>query len=88
MTCSVDLLNFFRFYRPMGLYGHFSSNFIFHTMSFNLQEAVQLGGYIFSDISTITKSLLQEQALQKIREIAVVSNPAYMPYHESERCFE
>ena len=34
---------------------------------------MQLGGYIFPDISTITTSLLQEQALQTLREIAVVS---------------
>ena len=45
----------------------------FHAMSSELQEAVQLGGYIFPDISTLTTSLLQEQALQTLREIAVVS---------------
>ena len=42
-------------------------------MPSELQEAVQLGGYVLPDISTLTTSLLQEQALQILREIAVVS---------------
>ena len=45
----------------------------FHTMPSELQEAVQLGEYVSPDISTLTTSLLQEQALQILREIAVVS---------------
>ena len=50
-----------------------SDNFVFHTMLSELQEAVQLGEYMFPNISTLTTSLLQEQALQKLREIAVIS---------------
>ena len=38
-----------------------------------LQEAIQLGGYIFPDFSKLTTSLLQEQSLQQLREHAVVS---------------
>ena len=45
----------------------------FHAMPSELQEAVQLGGYVFPDISTLTTSLLQKQALHTLREIAVVS---------------
>ena len=45
----------------------------FHDMPSKLQEAVQLGVYFFPDISTLTASILQEQALQTLREIAVVS---------------
>ena len=44
----------------------------FHALPAELQEAVQLGGYFFPDISTLTTSLLQEQALQALREVAVV----------------
>ena len=32
----------------------------FHATILELQEAVQLGGYIFPDISTLTSFLLQE----------------------------
>ena len=45
----------------------------FHAMPSELQETVQLGGYVFPDISTLTTLLLQEQALQTLREIDVVS---------------
>ena len=44
-----------------------------HAMPSELQEAMQLGGFIFSDISTITTSLLLKQFLQTLREHAVVS---------------
>ena len=50
-----------------------SGKFIFYAMPSKLQEAVQLGGYVFTDISTLTTSFLQEQALQKLCEIVVVS---------------
>ena len=42
-------------------------------MPSKLQEAVQLGGYIFTNISTLTTSFFQEQVLQKLCEIFVVS---------------
>ena len=45
----------------------------FHALPSELQEVVQLGGYVFPDISTLATSLLQEQALQVLREVAVVS---------------
>ena len=32
----------------------------FHAIPSELQEAVQLGGYVFPNISTLTTSLLQE----------------------------
>ena len=41
-----------------------------HAMPSELQEEVQLGGYVFPDISTLTTSFLQEEALQTLREIA------------------
>ena len=45
----------------------------FQTLQTKLQEAVQLGGYIFPDISKLTTSLLQEQSLQILREHTVVA---------------
>ena len=45
----------------------------FQTLPTELQEAVQLGRYIFPDISKLTTSLLQEKILQSLREHAVVA---------------
>ena len=33
---------------------------------------MQIGGYVFPDISTLTTSLLQEESLQTLREYSVV----------------
>ena len=45
----------------------------FQTMPSALQEAVQLGGYIFPDILKLTTSILLEQSFQTLREHAVVA---------------
>ena len=42
-------------------------------MPSELQEAEQLGGCIFPNISTPTTSLLQEQAIQPLRKYTVIS---------------
>ena len=73
MIFSVNLLNILYFIAQCDDMVVLFSDFIFHAMPSELQEAVQLGGYVFPDISTLTTLLLQEQALQKLREIAVVS---------------
>ena len=65
MTCLVTLLRFYRCCRQMLCHGHFFGNVIFQALPTELQEAVQLGGYI-PDISKLTTSLLQEQSLQSL----------------------
>ena len=47
--------------------------FPFQALPAELQKAVQLGGYIFPDISKLTTSLLQEQYLQILKEHAVAA---------------
>ena len=42
-------------------------------MPSKLQEAVQLGGYFFSDSFTLTTSILQKQVLQILHEYIVIS---------------
>ena len=45
----------------------------YHAMPSELQEAVQLEGYVFPDISTLTTFLFTRTELQKLYEITVVS---------------
>ena len=45
----------------------------FQALPSELQEAVQLGRYIFPDISKLTTSILQEYSLQTLREHDVVA---------------
>ena len=45
----------------------------FQDLPTELQEAIQLGVYMFPDISKLTTSLLQEQYLQQLREHVVVT---------------
>ena len=50
-----------------------SGNFIFSYYALRVAGSSATRRICFPDISTLTTSLLQEQALQKLREIAVVS---------------
>ena len=73
-----DLFSRFTEYLPLlspnaMTWSFFLVTLFFHAMPSELQEAVQLGGYVFPDISTLTTLLLQEQALQTLCEIDVVS---------------
>ena len=42
-------------------------------MPSEFQESVQIDGYVFPDISTLTTSLLQEESLQTLCEHSVVA---------------
>ena len=73
-----DLFSHFTAFLPLLSPNAMSWSFCLVTLFFQalpteLQEAVQLGGYIFPDISKLTTSLLQEQSLQSLREHAVVA---------------
>ena len=73
-----DLFNHFTSFLPLLSPNAMSWSFylvtlFFQALSMELQEAIQLGGYIFPDISKLTTSLLQEQSLQQLREHAVVA---------------
>ena len=46
----------------------------FHALPSELQEDVQLERYVFSDLSTLLTSHLEEQELQRLREWAVVAH--------------
>ena len=46
---------------------------LFHAMPSKFQEAVQLGGYFFSDSFTLTTSILQKQVLQILHEYIMIS---------------
>ena len=46
---------------------------LFHALPSELQEAVQSGGYVLPDLSTLLTYYLQEQEVQRLREEAVIA---------------
>ena len=73
-----DLFSHFTVFLPLLSPNAMSWSFCLVTLYFqalpsDLQKAVQLGGYMFPDISKLTTSLLQKQSLQTLLEHTVVA---------------
>ena len=72
-TCSIVSSNFFLYSHPIPYHGYFVQSRFFQGIPSELQETLQLGGRVSTDISTLVTSLLQEQSLQTLREQVVVA---------------